>query len=167
MKRLFLLCTTAALLAACATTDSAERQRRQAGITRRLADSIQARSLTVDIDMMHTQRGGSHYVSPEFYLRLQGDSVFSYLPYFGRAYTVPYGGGKGLDFQAPVMDYKAGEGRKGATRITFTARNEEDEYRFSLDVFGNGKAYLHVSPQNREQISYDGSIDLNDKEVKR
>lgn len=164
MKRFFLLWTAAAMMAACATSNSAERQQRLADIARRTGDSIRMRTFTVNIDMMYTQRGGSHYVSPEFSLRLQGDSVFSYLPYFGRAYTVPYGGGKGLHFSAPIMGYQTGKGRNDATRISFTARKEEDDYRFSIDVYDNGKAYVHIAPQNREQISYDGAIDMKEKE---
>ena len=47
---------------------------------------------------------------------------FSQLPYFGRAYSIPYGGGQGLMFNAPIDQYTMAMGKRGAAKINFTAK---------------------------------------------
>ena len=42
-------------------------------------------------------KGGSKHLTSDYSLEIRNDSVYSYLPYFGVAYNVPYGGGKGLN----------------------------------------------------------------------
>ena len=45
-------------------------------------------------------KGRSRALTSDYSIEIRNDSVFSYLPYFGVAYNVPYGGGKGLIFNA-------------------------------------------------------------------
>ena len=86
--------------------------------------------------------------------------LVSYLPYFGRAYSVPYGGGKGLNFTAPISEYKAEKDNKGTTQITVIVNNEEDILTYFLSVFDNGRATIDVRAREREPISYSGDLSI-------
>lgn len=44
--------------------------------------------------------------------------------------------------------------------MEFSVKNEEDMYKFYIDVFDNGKASINVMPQQRERISFNGEIEL-------
>lgn len=55
---------------------------------------------------MQPMKGRSRALTSDYSIEIRNDSVFSYLPYFGVAYNVPYGGGKGLIFNAPITGYR-------------------------------------------------------------
>ena len=57
-------------------------------------------------------KGGSKHLTSDYSLEIRNDSVYSYLPYFGVAYNVPYGGGKGLNFSAPLSEYTSTYSKK-------------------------------------------------------
>ena len=95
-------------------------------------------------------------------LEIRNDSVISYLPYFGRAYSIPYGGGDGLDFKAPLKEYDMKMDKKGNAVIEFVARNPEDRYEFRAQVYTNGEASINVNMQNRQSISFQGELEMED-----
>ena len=106
----------------------------------------------------HIQAGGKHGISYErrsiplttpYGLQMKKDSVDVYLPYYGRAYQIPYGGGEGLRFKAPVENYSS-KLKKDRYRITFEATTSEDNFRFSVDLYDDGSANIHVTMRNRQ-----------------
>lgn len=108
-------------------------------------------------------RGRNITLSSPYSLEIRNDSVFSYLPYYGRAYSVPYGGGSGLIFNAPLKEYTMDLDKKGNAVIKFSARSPEDFFEFSAKVFSNGTASIDVIMQNRQSISYRGELDTENK----
>ena len=159
-KFLFILLTAA--LTACSSLTPAEKAERQARIAKAVEYALAERHYTVDIVMMYPTRGKAVNVAHDYSLEVRGDTLVSYLPYFGRAYSVPYGGGKGLNFTAPIMEYRSEKGRRGSTTISMKVRNEEDLYMFTLDVFDDGNTSIDVRPQEREPISYSGNMMLSE-----
>ena len=109
---------------------------------------------------MHPMKGPSKAVSYGYSVEVRNDSLISYLPYFGRAYNVPYGGGKGLNFSAPIESYREGVGKNGKRHIEIGLTNDEDTYLYVLDVFDNGSSSVSVSARQREQISYTGDMEF-------
>ena len=82
----------------------------------------------------------------------------SRLPFFGRAYSIPYGGGDGLMFEAKLKDYTCRDGKRGRKEIGFTADTDEDHFEFRLTVFPDGSSSVSVVSTNRQQISYGGTL---------
>ena len=78
------------------------------------------------------------------------------LPYFGVAYNVPNGGGKGLNFSAPLSEYTSTYSKKGNAKITLKVRNEEDNYLYNITIYPNGSSNIQVTPTNRQSISLAG-----------
>lgn len=113
---------------------------------------------TIDVNRAIPMKGRSVNLTSPYSLELRGDSVVSYLPYFGQAYSVPYGGGKGLRFDAPISEYKLSYKKKGVAEIQFRARTDEDYYTFNISVFPTGSATIHVTPVNKQSITFYGEV---------
>lgn len=117
------------------------------------------RHYRVDVETMMPRRGGARPVSYGFYLEVRGDTIISYLPYFGRAYSIPYGGGKGLIFTQKIIEYQEVQNAKKKHVILVKTHNEEDDYQMMLDVYENGDATIRMQARERESISYEGKIE--------
>lgn len=124
---------------------------------------IVSENYKINVTTASPMRGRSVPLTSSYSLEIRNDSIFSYLPYYGRAYSIPYGGGNGLIFKAPIKEYTMSLDKKGNARIEFSARNPEDHYQFSVKVFDNGSANVDVIMQNRQAISFLGELDLDEK----
>lgn len=113
---------------------------------------------TISVDRALPMRGKSVHLTTLYSLELKGDSVVSYLPYFGRAYTAPYGGGNSMDFAEPITDYHLSYTKKGAATIQFKAKTKEDNFAFRLQIYPNGSTTIQVTPVNRQSITYYGEV---------
>lgn len=113
---------------------------------------------TIEVDRALPMGGKSLNLTSSYSLEMRGDSVISHLPYFGRAYAVPYGGGEGLLFTEVITDYSLSYDKKGTAKIRFHARTEEDNYTFNVEVFKNGSSVIRVAPVNRQSITYYGEL---------
>ena len=143
------------LLTACSTMTAAERAEKALAVERALA----SRHYVVDVQMMYPRRGRAVNVTSNYSLEIKGDTVVSYLPYFGRAYSIPYGGGKVFNFSAPIISYESARDRKGKTYVRLVTDNEEDVITFQLEIFDNGQATIDVRAREREPITYSGELE--------
>lgn len=119
---------------------------------------IVSENYKIDVNTAMPMRGRNVSLSSPYSLEIRNDSVISYLPYYGRAYSIPYDGGKGLDFEAPIKEYTMELDKKGAVRIKFSARSPEDYFTYNVRVFSNGSATIDVTMQNRQAISFMGNL---------
>jgi len=158
MKNWIIIIMMAAALAGCATT--AERMEREARTAAQVSEALASRHYTINVLMMYPQRGRAVNLTTNYSVEVKGDSLISYLPYFGRAYNVPYGGGKGLNFIAPITGYQTETDRKGITRVVLTSENEKDHYRYILEVSSSGDSYIQVQSRQRDFIRYSGRMGL-------
>ena len=141
----------------CATQE--ERAARKAEQAKMVTDALGARKYKIDITRMIPGKGPSRSVST-YSIEVRNDSLISYLPYIGRAYKVPYGGGNGLNFSAPISSYNETIKKNGRRDIEISVANNEDTYLYTLMVFDNGSSSLTVQSRQREQISYSGNMVL-------
>lgn len=153
-------CSALVLLGSCATTE--ERAARLAEKARKVTLALSERKFTILVDRMYPLRGSSKRISYGYTVEVRNDSLFSYLPYFGRAYAIPYGGGKGLNFSAPINSYQEYQKKDNLRYIEIGVTNEEDTYLYVIEVFGNGKAAIGVQPRQREHISYSGEMEVDE-----
>jgi hypothetical protein len=105
------------------------------------------------------QRGSTRTLTSDYDLKVVGDSIVSYLPYFGRAYTAPIGGSEGgLQFTSTKFSYDLKE-KKNEWDITILPKDAGDVKQLYFSVFNNGSAMLRVISNNREAISFNGRIE--------
>ena len=145
------------LTVGCATAEKRAEQRKL--VAGQVAEAIKNRQLTMEVNCMHTQRYGAHRVTPDFNLTLRGDTLVSYLPFFGRAYGVTYGSpSQGLNFTSVVKNFRQTELKHDAVRMEMDVASQEDNFCYVLDIYPNGKAYLLVRSQERDAMHYDGEL---------
>lgn len=100
------------------------------------------RQLTADYDLI---------VSP--------DTIRTFLPYFGRAYSAPINPSDGgINFTSTKFDYRYTERKKGRLEIAILPKDAQDVRQMLLNVSRNGSASLLVLSNNRQPISFNGYI---------
>ena len=121
---------------------------------------IDAHRYTFKAQSVHPSRGRTVQLNSDYDLRVSGDTVRSYLPYFGRAYSAPLDGrGGGFDFTSNKFEYVQKERKKGGWDITIRPKDVNDVRELFLTVFENGSASLRVTSNNREPISFNGFVE--------
>ena len=157
------------VLSAAATACSSSRltKEEKAQIETRRAEyiinSINSQQFTIEMDRVTPYRGISRSLSYGYLLAVKGDTIVSYLPYFGQAYSLPYGGGKGLNFQSTITALRQNHNnKKMLTTLHLFTTNEEDTYQYIVEIFDNGRSHVEVRSRLREAISFDGYMNLPD-----
>ena len=149
------------MLVGCATAE--ERAARAAEQAKAVKAALQERNYQIAVNRMYPSRGASKIVSSGYSVEVRNDSLISYLPYFGRAYDVPYGGGNGLNFSAPIRNYKESQTKSDLRHIEIDVKNDEDTYLYTLDIFDNGSTDINVRSRQREPISFSGQMEFRSK----
>ena len=137
---------------------SQSKKEREEQKAKEIKEMIENGRFTIEVDRALPMGGRTVHLTTPYSLEMRGDSAISYLPYFGRAYSLPYGGGDGMRFEESITDYQSTFDKKGTARIKFVARTKEDTFRFDVQVFSNGSAIISVTPTNRQNITYQGCL---------
>ena len=155
-KILFLFSTMMLMLAACSTGNKVvDAQRAEA-----IKALIESRQFVVMVGSMRPLSAPTVSVSQGQKMIIRDGMVTCYLPYVGSGQNVGYGasGYKALNFSSALLDYKVEYPKPDRARITFRVDNGDDNYRFHVEVFMNGKTTIDVDPRGRDAISYSGMI---------
>ena len=155
----FLACTLASATPIQAQTD---KEAQKARTEQTVKEALEARRYRIDVNYMTPMRGRSRALTDNYSLTIHDDSVLSYLPYVGEAYSAPYGGGKGLNFDALIQTYETKEGKKGRKEIRFTTTNDEDSYTYHLTIYPDGTTQIRIQPTRRQSISFNGKMDTDE-----
>ncbi len=164
MKRylLTLLAGVLAITAAgCSASKSAAMSEADMVTAGQIEGMLSERLYKIDFTRAYPSAGPSFALSSPYYVSVIGDRVESFLPYMGRVYSVPYGGGEGLRFEGPIRDYAQNMAKKGRQEITFSVKTAEDDYDFTLTVWPLGECDLRITPINKQNISFSGNSDLS------
>ena len=146
------------LMVSCSTLTTAEREAKEVEWKAYVVKCIDDRHYKIDVNMMNPHRGTSKILSSSWSLEVKGDTLDSYLPYFGRAYEPVYGETKVLNFNAPIKSYEDSGFMKGKRTIRIHVDNSEDIINYKLEVTEDGYACIDVYPRKREDISFSGLI---------
>jgi hypothetical protein len=149
------------VLTSCGTASKTVRSEVDKATAEVVTAMLQKEVYKMDFDRGYSSSGPSFPLNHPYYVSVIKGRVESFLPYIGRAYNVPYGGGEGLNFTAPISDYKMTQDRKARWIVTFDARTSEDRYRFRVEIYPAGEAYLSVQATQKQSISFSGHIDLD------
>jgi hypothetical protein len=98
-------------------------------------------------------------LNPGFDMKILSDSINTYLPYFGRAYTTSYNSGGGINFTSTKFEYKLKEKSKGGWEIVIKPTDAKDINELIYSISTNGFATLQVTSNNRQAISFYGIIE--------
>ena len=108
--------------------------------------------------------GGSIFLNHDYDVRLKNDSVFSYLPFYGVAYHLEYGGRDGgFIFDEEIKEF-SNIYEKENHLIKFEVKRGNDNIYFTFHITDLGYATLNISSTNRQAISYYGYLEENTDE---
>jgi hypothetical protein len=107
-------------------------------------------------------RGKFRNLTSQYDVTVTKDSLISYLPYFGRAYSVPIDQTKSsLDFMSTNFSYSVTPHKKDGWNVTIRPKDNTQIQQYFFTVFNNGKASLSVISTSKDQISFNGYIKEN------
>lgn len=166
MKTIYLL--LALLLPVFASTATAQKltkEEKAAKLEKAFEETralVESKQFQIDIDRVYPQRGGDvSRFNPRGEITVRDSTAKGNLPFFGRAYSLPFGDGGGIEFDAPMKDLtiKTIEKKKKKTiSFNFTVTGKNDTYQLSIDVAPGGACSVNLTSNNRAQISYSGTL---------
>jgi len=104
--------------------------------------------------------GNSINLNYSFALKVSKDTIDSYLPYYGRAYTALLGTNDGgIKFTSTDFNYTTSEKKNGMWDVSIIPNDNQKRYTLSLNIGDNGSATLTVQDINRQSITFYGKIE--------
>ena len=168
MKRILITLMAAALLFQGCGVLNESREDRLARLEREaqmVRDGVENGDFKVDIDRMIPLRGGSRHVD-NYSVKVKDGHIVSYLPYFGRAWDLPYGGGHGLNFEADIQESDVYREADGSYTVRLLIKTDEDTHVYTFQIFTNGSTSLLVQSKNREPINFNGDFSFEKEDDK-
>ncbi|MCH4554092.1 MULTISPECIES: DUF4251 domain-containing protein [Aestuariibaculum] len=110
--------------------------------------------------------GGVNLIGNSNFLKLEGDSITSYLPYFGeRRMGAAYGGtDNSIEFKGLVEDYRVKANKHSGYTINFDAKSNNENFTVSVDLFPNMKSSMTLTGNTRTPIQYTGKVSAKKEE---
>lgn len=103
--------------------------------------------------------GGVIQLTSEYYLKINKDTLKSYLPYYGVAYQARFGNTNSpLEFNSTDFEYSSKIMKGGTYNIDIRLNNPNDPNQLILSVSSSGYANLRVISMNRQAISFYGEV---------
>ena len=149
------------VMSGCATSEAARAAKaEQLALTKaKIEEGLANRQYTIDIERAQPLApAGVINLTSSYSVTVAGDTLKSDLPFFGRAYNIPYGGGKGLRFQAPITNYYVDSTHRNRHIIYIDAVDTEDTYLYIITLFEGGTASVSVTPRQRSHIDFSGKF---------
>ena len=104
-------------------------------------------------------------LSTEYDVRVTRDSIYSYMPYYGRAYTASYGGTDSpMHFNNKFETINIEETKKGYL-VKVVVKNGNDRLEYNFNISETGSVSLNVNSTNRQSISYFGNLEMTKEEA--
>lgn len=127
--------------------------------TQQLSNRIDARKFIFKAQTATPQTGSFIQLNYLYDITISGDSIISYLPYYGRAFVAPMNiQDAGLEFTATDFIYDVEKQKDDEWLVTIETKGLRDNYKLLFTIYNNGQAQLQVSSNNRLPIRFDGYV---------
>ncbi len=127
---------------------------------------VESKMFVFDARTANPMKGRTMSLTTDYDVKITKDSIYSYLPYYGVAYTASYGGTDSpMIFDKPFETCDMEKTKKGY-EVDVTVKNGGDRLDFTFYISENGSTTLNVSSTNRQSISYFGDIVKTDEKNK-
>lgn len=132
--------------------------------TAKVDRSITSKDFVFTAETAVPMNGRTIYLTTPYYVRVSNDSLLTDLPYFGRAFSAPLNPAEGgIRFTSTDFEYKVQVHKKGGWDIFINPKDVRDVRQLFLSASENGYASLQVTSNNRQLISFTGSIKERNK----
>jgi Domain of unknown function (DUF4251) len=159
MKILILLVACGFLSTTIGARSQTPSQDKKAAKIARIKNMIDSRSYVFQAQSVMPLGGRTRQLTSDYEVEVNKESIVSYLPYFGKAYSAPIDPTKGgIEFTSKDFDYSATAAKKDGWDILIKPKDVQDVQQLSLSVSSEGYASLHVMSTSRQPISFSGII---------
>lgn len=156
MRAILVLTAIVILGFSCKAGDSLTKQE----VITKLTEKIESTNYTFVPQTALPMSGKSISLDYSYSLKVSKDTINSYLPYFGRAYTAPISPTDGgIKFTSKDFDYSVTKNKKGIWDVSITTKDTPRKYSLSLSIGDTGYATLVVNENNRQPIFFYGKIE--------
>lgn len=119
---------------------------------------VESKTFVFKANTANPMRGRTVNLTSDYDVKVTRDSIFSYLPFFGVAYSASYGGTDSpMIFNHPFETINF-ENTKNGYLVKVSVKNNNDRLEYSFHISVTGSTSLNVSSLNRQAISYNGNI---------
>ena len=128
----------------------------------KIKELINSKNFVFEADWASTQKGRRiNLTTNPNYLKVKGDQVIAYMPYFGVAHTaIGYSGDAGIKFEDTPENYSVDfNDKKYKVVVKFDARNKNETFNVTMTIFKNGNASMNITSSGRNGINYDGKVE--------
>jgi hypothetical protein len=142
----------------------AEKEKKRVEKEKEIADLVESKSFVFKANraIPSTYKSMDLTTNPNF-VRFSTDLIVSEMPFFGRAYSVSYGGSdSGLKFEGKPEIYTI-EKKKKNYEVEAKIKGTGDSYTINLSISFEGSSTMTISSNNRSSISYNGEISAPEK----
>lgn len=156
--KLFIFATLSILLLSCGTTKSALEKAEKTLLMDEKFENLDFKFMA---EYAYPQSFQPIYLSPRYDVKVTPDTVIAYLPYYGRAYRAPMDSSEGgIKFESTDFNSKVEKGRKdGEWVVTIRTLDTSRPFTLHFQLWNSGTARLDVTDQDRQSISFRGSIE--------
>jgi len=168
MRNLTKLAIISALILSCFQTVLAQktsRAEREAAKIAKVKALLDARNYVFQADYVIPQRGNSKSLTFGYDMVVSKDTLQTYLPYYGQVTLAPTDASDGgIKLNTTNFSYEAKASKKGGYEITIKLKDNfnqgsKDVRYMRLNVSATGYASLQVISNNRDPISFNGTIE--------
>ena len=143
------------LIVKCSSTKSSTNTLEKGIIEKKVNDH----SFIFVAERMDPLRGRSRVLTSSYDVRVNNDSLVSYLPYFGRAYSAPIDPTNvGTQFTSTNFTYQVNAVKNDQWRVSIVPKDVQSIQELAFTIFDNGTTTLNVISTSRDQISYSGYL---------
>lgn len=120
---------------------------------------VESRNFIFDASAANPMSGSTVSLTTDYEMTIKNDSVFSYLPYYGVAYSGAAfsGNDSPMTFNKPIEQYTS-EATKNGHMVKFKVKNVNDVINCTFHISETGSTSLSVSSINRQSINYSGDL---------
>jgi len=134
----------------------------QAKAFQKIQDLIAGKHFQIDINRVYPLGGFDvSRFNPTGRILINDSTAQGHLPFFGRAYSLPYNEGGGIEFDALMKNVSLNtieKRKKKSVVFRFSVPGNNDVYQFIIEAVPHGGCSVNLTSNHRTQISYSGTI---------
>jgi hypothetical protein len=121
---------------------------------------VDSANFVFDAQSVMPLRGHYRNLTSPYDVTVTKDTLRSYLPYFGRAFSAVYNETNSvLDFRSTNFSYTVSAHKKNGWDIVIVPKDNVAIQRYFFTVYDNGSATLNVTCTSRDAISFNGIVE--------
>jgi hypothetical protein len=124
-----------------------------------IRDIVTSKNFIFKAESVNQVNAGTKKLTSDFGIEVRNDSIFSYMPYYGNAYSRDYTSFKNspMGFIQPMESYRQIR-RKSGYAIDIKVKNQHDVIDLTFHISKTGITSVSASSINRQNITYTGEI---------